>query len=289
MADYISDIQANDTTGNLVEINNVPITPPFFQGNGQDPVVTALLSTPGTVAGKIYGNWSFLVNDGTGGALVFASSASLVAAGYTPTVGNGLDLKGTYSPYHSLPEVGTVTQATVTSTGHSVPGPVTGMNINGILTDCAANGQTVTAGTISTTVLPNDIGARLVTLDNVWLSSAGTSSGYVVSGSTCGTGNLQAFLNDGSSTNTMSFYYWPTSYSVSLANLYGQPLDISGASHYNMTGFITDFPGLPGGLVEFSPISITPATPVPEPGTLALTGSLAAIAAIAYVRRRRAK
>jgi hypothetical protein len=283
MADYIQNIQANDTTGNLVEVNNVPIGPPFFQGNGQDPVVTSLLSTPGTVQGRVYTSWSFLLNDGTGGLDIFASAAALsaTAANYTPNLGDGLDLKGTYSPFHSIPEVASITQATVTSTGNTVPGPVTGMNIQSILNDCAANGQTVTAGTVSTTVLPNDIGGKLVTLNNVWITSFGTAAVP----SSYGTANIQTTLND-SSGGTLSMFYWPTSFSACLSNLYGQPIATGSGNQYNMTGFLSDFPGLPGNLVEFTPISVTP---VPEPGTLALIGAGTTVAAVGYIRRKRKK
>jgi hypothetical protein len=289
MADYISNIQANDTTGNLVQVNNVPIVPPFFQGNGQDPVVSAVLSVPGitnpgTSGSKSYSGWSFLIDDGTGGLVIFATTASLLTANsggnYTPTLGDGLDLKGTYSPFHSLPEVATITQANVTSTGHSVPSAVTGMNIQGILNDCAANGQTVTAGTTSTTVLPNDIGGKLVTLNNVWITSFGTTAVP----SSYGTANIQTTLSD--SSGSLSMFYWPTSYSSCLANLYGQPIATGAANQYNMTGFLSDFPGLPGNLVEFTPITVTA---VPEPGTLALIGTGTMLAAVGYIRRRRRK
>src|SRR5579862_7471228 len=89
MADYIADIQANNTTGQTVEIDNTVGT----------PVVTALLSTPGTVHGRTYSNWAFYVNDGTGGMDVFVNSATLaaVAPGYTPHLGDGLDIKGNYT------------------------------------------------------------------------------------------------------------------------------------------------------------------------------------------------
>jgi hypothetical protein len=283
MADYISNIQANDTTGNLVEVNNVPIGPPFFMGNGQDPVVSALLSTPGTVNGRTYSNWSFLLNDGTGGVDIFASAASLsaTAANYTPNLGDGLDIKGKYSPFAGIPEVGTITQVTVTSTSNALPGPVTGFNIQGILNDYAANAQTVTAGTVSTTILPNDIGGKLVTLDNVWLSSFGTGALQ----SSYGTLNQQYTLND-SSGGTCSLFYWPTSYSMALQNLYGQSINYGSANQYNMTGFLDYFSGTG---IEFVPLNVTPLAPVPEPSTMALLGTGMAVAAVSYIRRKRRK
>ncbi|MGO9115296.1 MAG: hypothetical protein ACLP9L_39290, partial [Thermoguttaceae bacterium] len=82
MADYISNIQANDASGNVVTVNNVPLNE-FGQGNGQDPVVSAILSQPSTVGGHTYTNWSFLINDGTGGMDIFGKLPT--SSTYMPT------------------------------------------------------------------------------------------------------------------------------------------------------------------------------------------------------------
>jgi hypothetical protein len=81
-------------------------------------------------------------------------------------------------------------------------------------------------------------------------------------------------------------FYWPTSYSMPLQNLYGMPIATGASNQYNMTGFLSDFPGLPGNLVEFTPLTVTP---VPEPTTLALLGAGTTVAAVSYVRRKRRK
>ena len=75
--------------------------------SGQFPVVTAVLSHPGVTDGHTYTSWYFLANDGTGSALIYASSAAV--GSYTPTVGDALTISGKYSPYHQLPEIGTIT------------------------------------------------------------------------------------------------------------------------------------------------------------------------------------
>jgi hypothetical protein len=64
-----------------------------------NPVVTAILAQPGTVNGRIYLNWTFLVNDGTGSMEIFASGAALAGL-YTPKLGDAITATGTYSPYH---------------------------------------------------------------------------------------------------------------------------------------------------------------------------------------------
>ena len=281
MADYISDVQANDTTGNLVELNAVPNNI-FGQGNNnQYPVVTALLSTPGTVHGRTYSNYAMYVNDGTGGMDVFSPSSTLSSLGYTPQLGDALDIKATYTPFDGFPEVATLTQAALQSTGNSTYPPVTGYNIQGILNDYAANAQTVTSGTVHTTILPNDVAAQLVTLDNVWLSSFGTATLQT----SFGTLNQQYTLND-SSGGTCSLFYWPTSYSVPLQNLYGQPIAYGSGNQYDMTGFLDYFSGTG---IEFVPMTMTQVTSVPEPGTMALVGAGTTVAAVTYFRRKRKK
>jgi hypothetical protein len=280
-ADYISDVQANDTTGNLIELNYVPIGPPFFQGNNSWPIVSALLSTPGTVHGRTYTNYAFYVNDTTGGMDVFSPSSTLSSLGYTPQLGDALDIKGTYEPFDGFPEVSVLTKAATQSTGNLYPGPVMGANIAYILSDVANNSQTVTSGTVTTTIGPNDITAQLVTMNNVWLTSAGTATPQSSFGTANTTGSV--YLND--SSGSCSFFYWPSSYSVPLSNLYGQAINYGPSNLYNMTGFFDIF----GGAPEFVPFVVTPIAPVPEPGTLALIGTATAVATVTYIRRKRSK
>ncbi len=208
MADYISDVQANDTTGNLVELNYVAIGPPFFQGNNSWPIVSALLSTPGTMDGHTYTSYAFYVNDTTGGMDVFSPSSTLSSLGYTPQLGDALDIKGTYEPFDGFPEVSVITKSALQSTGNAYTPPVTGVNLAYVVSDFAHNSQTVTSGTVTTTIGPNDLTAQLVTLSNVWLTNGGTSRP---------TDQLWHWqqhrydnvLND-SSGGSCSFFYWPT-------------------------------------------------------------------------------
>ena len=89
-------------------------------GSGTAPVVTNILSQPGTVNGKTYTSWSFLVQDQSGSSDIYGTLAGL---GYTPTVGDAINATGTYSPYHQIPELGTLTAISCVSSGNSVPVP----------------------------------------------------------------------------------------------------------------------------------------------------------------------
>src|SRR5262249_26389014 len=87
----------------------------------QNPVVTAVLSQPGTVNGVTYTNWSFWLNDGTGSLAGFGHMPA--GSAYTPTLGDAISVSGTYSPFHQIPELGTLTAIGLVSSGNSVPAP----------------------------------------------------------------------------------------------------------------------------------------------------------------------
>jgi hypothetical protein len=223
---------------------------------GQYPVITAILSAPGTVNAKSYSSYSFLVNDGTGSMDVYGSLSGL---GYTPTVGDAISATGTYGPYHQIPELGTLTALTQETTGNAVPPILLG-----------------TISTLNQTTLPLNVAGYEWTLDNVMISGAGTP------GNTFGNANSPsgATITDVGG-NSMSFYYWPTSYSVANANLYSMVIP-SSTTLVDMTGFVSVYPGSPA---EFNPISITVA-PTPEPGTLVLLGAGLAAAAVLFLHRK---
>ena len=212
------------------------------------PVVTAILSQPGTWNGKTYTGWSFLVQDSSGSIDVFGSSTVLSGLGYTPSVGNIItSITGTYSPFHQIPEIATPTALISDGIAGTVPAP--------ILT---------TIPTINVATEPFSTAGYMLELDNVTIG--GLSGAF-------GIANLTGTISDGS--NSMTFYYWPTSYSASNANLFGQSIP---TGPVNMTGFVSVY----NSVAEFTPITITS---VPEPGTLVLLGA-GFIAAAAMYRRR---
>jgi hypothetical protein len=224
---------------------------------GSYPVVTAVLSMPGTYNGKSYTSYSFLVDDGTGGEDIYGSLNGL---GYTPKLGDALTITGSVSPYHQIPELENITAiSTQASGGATVTSPVPST-----ITTLSGGGSGMAGYTI-----PNSVAGRLISLTGVTISGVSGSFGIA---------NLSGTITDGSG-NSMGFYYWPTSYSAANVNLYGNTVP---TGLVNMTGFVSEYPG---DVPEFSPITITPDV-VPEPMTIipACAGLVLAIGAC--VRRK---
>ena len=92
----------------------------YDNASGSYPVVTAILSQPGTGDGYTYTTYSFLAQDSSGSLDIFSSLSGL---GYTPTVGDAISISGTYSPYHQIPELATITSITLQSSGNAVSSP----------------------------------------------------------------------------------------------------------------------------------------------------------------------
>ena len=251
----------------LAQASNVGQIEPMTSGTlvslDSNPVVTAILSQPGLVNGKTYSGWSFLVQDNTGSLDIYATGTSLSGLGYTPTVGNIITgLSGTYSPYHQIPEIGTLTALTSDGPG-TVPTP--------LLT---------TIPTINVTTEPFSTAGYLLELDNVTISG-NLGNGTWGNGVSMVTGRAnQSLTITDSLSNSMTLYYWPTSYSTDGA-MYGQTIP---TTPVNMLGFVSVVGSTPG-TPEFTPISITP---VPEPGTLFFLGA-GFVAAAALYRRRKAR
>ncbi len=85
---------------------------------GQYPVITYIASQPGSGDGYTYTNWAVFANDGTGSLELFGT----MPGGYTPALGDAVSASGTFSPFHNIPELGTLTAIAQQSTGNSVPG-----------------------------------------------------------------------------------------------------------------------------------------------------------------------
>jgi hypothetical protein len=236
-----------DPSGTLVTYDNA---------SGNYPVITAILSQPGTVNGRTYTSWSFLAQDSTGSLDMFGALPS--GSSYVPTVGDGISVSGTYSPFHQIPEVGTMTSISLISSGHAAP--AVGVS---------------TIPTLNQTTLPQGVAGRLWELDNVTISGAGAP------GATFGTVNSPsgAMITDGSN-NSMTFFYWPTSYSTANANMANVTIP---SGPVNMVGFVSVFTSGGVSTTEFNPISIIG---VPEPASLALFGISGSLILTLVLRQR---
>lgn len=202
-----------------------------------DPVITEILSQPGIYGGHTYSGWSFLVNDGTGSLDVFATAATLTTLGYTPTVGDALSISGTYSPFHQIPEIETLTAISAVSSGNPVP-----------------SASIATIPQLNQTTLPLSTAGYLIEVDNVTISGAPA---------TFPAANGTYAITD-SDNNSMTLYYWYTSYSTDGA-LSGSTVP---TGPVDVIGFDSVYPSSPAG-PEFTPIGFTP---VPEPATMGLLG-----------------
>ncbi len=224
------------------------------------PVITAILSAAGTATDtvgttKSYTSWSFLANDGTGSMDVFGKMPT--GNLYTPNVGDAISATGTYSPYNQIPELESLTAISQVSTGNPVP----------------AIG-TATISQLNVNTLPLNIAGYEWTIDDVTISGI---SGVFDSSNL--TGTITDTLNNGN--DSMTLYYWESSYSAAFTNLGGTAIP---TGPVNITGFGDVFNNTSA---EFIPISISPYTATPEPGTLVLLGAGLVAAAALFLHRKK--
>ena len=217
------------------------------------PVITTIMSQPGTFGGRTYTTWAVLAQDSTGSIDLFGA---MPAGSYTtPTVGDAINAAGTWSPYHQIPELASLTSISLASSGNTVPArPIT------------------TIGTLNLSfTIPQNLAAYPVEIDNVSLFT--DSAATIPASGNFAAANTAFYLKDGSG-NIMEMYFWYTSYScdgamVGTAIPTG-PVDVVGLLSQSGTFG-----------VEITPFSITS---VPEPSTLALVGL--GVAGL-LIRRRR--
>ena len=221
--------RANAASVRTIETSSSGAAYTLDNASGQYPVVTQILSQPGTVNGLTYTNWAFFANEGTGSIDVFGKMPT--GSTYTPTVGDAITATGTYSPFDQIPELATLTAITKTSSGNVVPAPTV---------------TTIPTINVAPT-LPFNVAGYMLEVDNVTISGEG-NAGAAFGKTNSPTG---ALITDGNE-NSMTLFYWPTSYSVANANMFGRTIPTVPVS---MTGFVDFFASV--GHAEFSPITIT--------------------------------
>jgi hypothetical protein len=205
------------------------------------PVITTIMSQPGTFGGHTYATWAVLAQDTTGSIDLFGA---LPAGSYTtPTVGDAINAAGNWSPYHQIPELGSLTSISLASSGNTVPPRPT---------------TTIGALNLSLTV-PQNLAAYPVEIDNVSLFTD-TAATIPASGNFAAA-NTAFYIKD-SGGSIMELYFWYTSYACDGA-MVGTPIP---TGPVDVVGLLSQS-GTFG--VEITPYSITS---VPEPSTLALLG-----------------
>jgi hypothetical protein len=244
LADNIANIETN-ASGTPVTLDS-------------SPVITAIGSQGGgyTVNGHTFNNWAIFAQDSTGALELFGALPSGTTEP-NPTVGDAVTAAGTFSPFHSIPEIGSIGTLTQVSTGNSLPTPPV---------------FTIPQLTASLTIPQNQAG-YVLQLQNVTL--------YTDSGATTpASGNFAnantAFYVKDSGGNIMELYFWVTSYSADAAMI-GTAIP---TGPVNITGFVSQSGTFP---VEMTPLAFTA---VPEPSTVALVG--VGLMGMFFIRRRRA-
>ena len=201
--------------------------------------ITGVLDQNATYAGE----YSYVIQDATGGILMYGVS------GYTPQVGDVVDVTGSYAPYNGNPEISYASSPSVTkTTGTAFTPPVV-----------------TTADFNSGFYNGVPLAGCIVTLKDLTFSGGGNFDTY-------GT-----FYGSDAVGSAALYFYYKDSYVVAAA---GQaiptvPSDVTGlVDYYN-------------GTYEIYPVSITPSVTTvatPEPASLSIAGIGAAAV---LIRRRR--
>jgi hypothetical protein len=249
-----------------------------YDGNGSYPIITTILSAPGTGDGYTYNNWSYLAQDPTGSMDMFYSSSLTTGtawtglggtSGYIPHVGDQISVVGNYSPFNGIPEIANSTANPIAVTFGSASNPF--YTPSPALTTIS----TINVGTNANGLNASGLAGTYLQLNNVLISGAGAN--WAVHANVTGT------ITDG--TGSMTMFLWASSYSTAGAIAAGGGPVPTGP--VNMTGFVDDFYSSSSNTTtaEFVPTSITV---VPEPATMGLCGLGSVLAFLCYRRCKKA-
>jgi hypothetical protein len=228
------------------------------------PVITAIASAPSTYGGHGFYAWTAFAQDQTGSLVLYIAASTLTnmthTFGQTLAVGMGINVAGTYQPYHQIPEVGFYTTAAsnhyfhVTSTLNATPAaPIANV------------------ASINVATLPQALNGYYIEIQNATISGSTGSYQTVFPGYNTSIAAESYTITD--NTGSMTMFDWTTSYSVCSA-LGGTAVPTGPVNVYGFISYNT------GGPAEFTPLLI-----VPEPSTIVLAGL--GLAGLLAIRRRR--
>jgi len=286
LADDAADIQAygNNTVATFDGNGDF-----LYGGNNADATVEDVVSEPGVFGGHTYTAWAVLAGDASGAFEIYSSSASLASIGWTPTEGQTISVTATYSPYHSIPEIATVSAFTVSGVNEPTwasPGVQGGSEITSI---SAVLKNPFNAGSPYLPEAQNLLG-YLVEIPNVTISCSGTlpATWPATNAETASLGTL--YLND-TSGNELTLYYWFSSYSCD-GQMVGAPIpDAPGSGGaqgpLNVWGFVSAYPSVSAGITSWQDELVPTAFVgvIPEPSSFMLAG-IGLLSLLAVIRRR---
>lgn len=282
MAENAAAIEQTTPSNNTVSVS-------YDNTSGYDPsgypIITAILSQPGTYGGHTYTGWSGLAADTTGSIDLFVSQTVLSGLTGTPTnststppygtpttslaVGEGVNVAGQWDPFDGLPELAFNTTKdnyiAVTSTLNTLPTPGV-VTIPGLQTETSSG----------TTILSHpDVAGQYLEIQDVTITAG---NGATVNPDSVdfptyaqANGTTETYTITDSLSNSMELFDWVTSYSDDGA-LGGTPVP---TGPVNIYGFYDSFG-------EFVPASIVA---VPEPASMGLL----AVGATMLLRRKARK
>ena len=221
-----------------------------YDSAGGYPVITYIASMPSTYGGHFFNGWTAFAQDQTGSLVLFISPSNLTNLTHNPSqtlaVGMGINVGGTYQPFHQIPEIGFYTTA---SSGHYFQVTST-RNWNALPAS-----PITTISHINTAELLQDSAGYLIELQNVTISGSTGSYSSVFPGYLNNIAEESYTITD--NTGSMTMFDWTTSYSECAA-AGGVPVP---TGPVNLTGFVSYNPG---GPAEFTPLLI------PEPSAFVL-------------------
>jgi PEP-CTERM motif-containing protein len=220
-------------------------------GDVTTPVISSILSQPGSGDGYTYTNYAFLANDGTGSTDIFGHLPS--GSTFVPAVGEAITATGTNAPFDAIPEIGSLSAIAATSSGNTPAAPT----------------PTTVATLLGVTPTSFNLLGEYLTLSNVTFGSLPSSGIFPIHA------NLTLSLND-SSNNSVTAFYFASSYSSEDA-LAGTTIP---TGPVNVGGIVDIFGTGQNAAPEFIPLSVVA---VPEPASL----SVLALGGVTLLNRRR--